>query len=537
MQACNPPPSPLSCEFQFGGDFHKGRVLDLYPDGFFVETNAEIERSTVLEIRLESPVYGVSLTAESIVERRSGPTELAPNRPRGLRLRIFDLTQDYNALIGGIPPARSDRRPAGSATPGTGVVAEARERGETPLLDRAGEPVFDELDPASAALVIDDGELSDVIACLRSLGIAPRRSTPNVVGQLYDWIAPTRLLVITAKRALSLGHSLNVARSDFTAIVVTDSDARTLHLIVHRLGYHFVVRRPVHPEALRTLLRQTLHPDSGRRSSRRVAGGCRVRWRPSGRLRRRDGTIADLSTDGCRLLIHDAVPRNSRVHIRIPADVTGSRRIDVFGRVVRRDALSGGQRELGIVFENQTQRARKRLVPLIETLTKGPARCDGRHEAEATSSEFETAPAPQAKAMDAAMAKTERRSNPRRSFRRELVALDEDSEDVRLALIGRDLSIDGMRVEPNPDLQIDDHLRIGFYDCADGEPLTLHAVVTRIDGRFGSCLRFIGLDAASRSRLEQAIERLPAIETSDTPAPEAAWATLGQIELISREAV
>ena len=535
VKLSNQPTTSLNCEFHFGGEFHKGPVLELYPDGFFVETDAEIDRSTVLEIRLENPVSGESMNAESIVERRVEPAALAPSQPRGLRLRIFHLTPKYNALIGAIPPSRSAGRPAPSESRGLGEVGGEQGRTEVPLLDRAGEPIFEEEDPASVALVVDDGELSDVIAILRSLGVAPRRSTPNVEGRMRDFIPPTRLLVITAKRALSLGHSLDIARADFTAVVVTDSEARTLQPIVHRLGYRFVIRRPVHPEALRTLLRQTLHRDGGRRASPRVASGCRARWRLSGTLRRRDGTLADLSHDSCRLLVRNAVPMNSRVHIRIPADVTGSRRIDVCGRVARRASLSNGQRELGIVFENLAQRASDRLARLVQALATGPARFDGKPEAEASFAEPDTATEPQPEAPAGAAPRTERRRNKRGSFQRELVALDVGSEEVRLPLIGRDLSIDGMRVEPNPELQLDDHLRLAFFDSEDGEPLTLHAVVTRIDGRLGSCLRFIGLDAASRSRLDKAIGGLPSIESVDDPDPEAAWAAIGQVELISKE--
>jgi hypothetical protein len=260
-----------------------------------------------------------------------------------------------------------------------------------------------------------------------------------------------------------------------------------------------------------------------------------VRWKLFGTLRRRDGTLADLSPASCRLLVRNAAPMNSRVHIRIPADVTGSRPINLCGRVARRAALPGRQRELGIVFENLAQRNRDRLARLIEALARGPAQFGGRPEAEASFAEPDSVAGPQPLAPDGAAPRTERRSNKRGSFQRELVALDAGSGEVRLSLIGRDLSIDGMRVEPNPDLQLDDHLRLAFYDCEDGEPLTLHAVVTRIDGRLGSCLRFIGLDDAGRSRLRKAIEILPSIESVDAPDPEAAWAAIGKVELIPKE--
>jgi c-di-GMP-binding flagellar brake protein YcgR len=315
---------------------------------------------------------------------------------------------------------------------------------------------------------------------------------------------------------------------------VTDSDARTLHPIVHRLGYRFVVRRPVHPEALRTLMRQALHRDSGRRSAPRVAIGCRASWKLARTLRRREGTLVDLSAGSCQLLVDDKVPMGSRIRIRIPALVTGQRRIDVGGRVVRRGAVSRKQRAFGVVFEDLSQRMQEQLSRLVEALESGPSRFDGCVEVEVETSiaaidAAETAPP---HADDDETPRSERRRAKRAAFQRELVALDVGTEEVRLSLIGRDLSIGGMRVEPNPELAIDDHLRLAFYDCEDGEPLLLHAVVTRIDGRLGACLRFIGLEPEARARLARSIDELPPIESVEGAEPEGAWAAIGQVELL-----
>jgi len=226
------------------------------------------------------------------------------------------------------------------------------------------------------------------------------------------------------------------------------------------------------------------------------------------------------------------VPMGSRVRIRIPDPVTGERRIDVAGRVVRRGALSREQRALGVVFEGLSQRMQEQLARLVEAFETGPSRFDGGVEGEVSLAAIEapdSAP-PQTDGDDAP--RTERRREKRAVFQRELVALDVGTEEVRLSLIGRDLSIGGMRVEPNPELEVDDQLRLAFYDCEEGDPLLLHAVVTRIDGRLGSCLRFIGLEPDARARLARAIVALPSIESVEGTDPEGAWAAIGQVELL-----
>ena len=99
----NPPAKLLICEFECGDEFHKGPILELYPDGFFVETTAVVERATALEVRLFNPATGEEVSIEVIVE----PTALAPRQPRGLQLRIFHLTPAYSVLIGAMEPRRA----------------------------------------------------------------------------------------------------------------------------------------------------------------------------------------------------------------------------------------------------------------------------------------------------------------------------------------------------------------------------------------------------------------------------------------------
>ena len=68
-------------------------------------------------------------------------------------------------------------------------------------------------------LIIDDGELEDVFHTLVDLGVEPvRLSGDAAVGD--EWFWPTRLLVTTARRGLSLDLLSAPERSEFTTIAV-----------------------------------------------------------------------------------------------------------------------------------------------------------------------------------------------------------------------------------------------------------------------------------------------------------------------------
>jgi hypothetical protein len=89
-----------------------------------------------------------------------------------------------------------------------------------------------------------------------------------------------------------------------------------------------------------------------------------------------------------------------------------------------------------------------------------------------------------------------------------VVALGEEAARV---LIGRDLSVGGMRVERAPSLAVGQQLKIALHVAAGETPLVLDAEVLRDDGERGFAVRFSDVDEASARYLAKMVGSLPVL--------------------------
>ena len=81
--------------------------------------------------------------------------------------------------------------------------------------------------------------------------------------------------------------------------------------------------------------------------------------------------------------------------------------------------------------------------------------------------------------------------------------------EARLVLIGRDISSEGMRIEPQADLQPGQVLQLAIYASADEPPIAIRTRVLRNDGPAGVALRFDELSANASRRIEELVAQLP----------------------------
>ena len=158
-------------------------------------------------------------------------------------------------------------------------------------------------------LLIDDGELEDVFQTLGDLGVEPARLSGDAAAG-DEWFWPTQLLVTTARRGLALDLVSASERSEFTTIAVARDAAQTTQTMLRRVGFDYLVRRPVHPEALRLLLLRAMYGARERRGEPRYPLGFGVTLRRG--LRRRPATLTEISESGCRLLARKCVERGIR---------------------------------------------------------------------------------------------------------------------------------------------------------------------------------------------------------------------------------
>jgi len=99
-------------------------------------------------------------------------------------------------------------------------------------------------------------------------------------------------------------------------------------------------------------------------------------------------------------------------------------------------------------------------------------------------------------------------------FEQEVVQVDEEARVVQ-ALLGRDLSIHGIRVVRQLGLVPGNKLRIALFDTSQKKPLILDTEVTRDDGGSGLFLRFVDPTPDAIASIRAIIGRLPAVESID----------------------
>ena len=80
-------------------------------------------------------------------------------------------------------------------------------------------------------------------------------------------------------------------------------------------------------------------------------------------------------------------------------------------------------------------------------------------------------------------------------------------------LVGRDLSVGGMQIESNPDLEVGDRLHLAIYGDASEEPFLVWGTILRSDGRGGTAVVFDPVHPSIAKQLEALIASLPAVES------------------------
>ena len=561
----------IPCDFDYEGHGYNGIVVDLSAGGMFLQTDTAIEPGSELSLRLRPERFPELTVRGRVVRRRFTPAVLATMIRRGVGIHVVGAPPAYFELLGLEPEEHAEpvwsaiedweEPDAGAAGPvaidiqlGPAAPPEAtsiagspdvppgqdaewaflRDEATTPgapekkpegALDEHWEALALETLPAPAAwapetlcradaLLIDEGELDDVYALLETLGADPVRHQTVDTHGFTGWEEPPRVVVASARRALQLSVGPNVATQGIVTIAIVDTASQTVCGMLRRQGFRYVVRRPVHREALRLLLLRALFRGRERREAPRLPFGCEigVRWG----LRRKPATLLELSRTGCRLLTRDWHEPGDAIGLRIPAAVTGNRPLALSGRVVRSERRRGVEPEqrvaLALRFDRLGDAARARIEALIAAHAWGPPAL-GREGARL----HPPSGAPSGRRAGG-QARRERRWAPRARHREEVLALDFDLQRVRHALLGVDLSRTGIRVEPHPELAVGDRVKLAIYDAACVAALILPAEVTRDDGAQGMWLRFEPLDAEAARELERILERAPQVETSTSPA-------------------
>jgi hypothetical protein len=384
-------------------------------------------------------------------------------------------------------------------------------------------------------LVLDDGELDDVVELLNELGVEHAHLRGAAIPPQIA--PPGRVIVTTPRRAML---TKDWPRSAPYRIAIVTEDSNTLRAMLRRVGFDLLLRRPVHPYALRLVLLRGLYAGEEKRREERVAVGVETQFRSG--FRRKRALIADLSQRGCRILVEKPLALGARIHLPLPPELSPSALV-LPCKVVRVSAKpeADGRFEMGLAYENLPREKLIEVRALLKRLSEAAgmedARVLGGRTARPTAPPAAT-PAvrpPEATAKPAPVAKPatpaapapkpapaaatppdkpvaispDRRKHPRANYSGKVGRLDDEADSV---LLGRDLSIGGMRVEYHPNLQIGDVLELAVYGLPREEPIVVKARVAQ-DAGDGLGLSFDSLEPAVQVRLERLVARLPSVES------------------------
>jgi len=343
-----------------------------------------------------------------------------------------------------------------------------------------------------SVLVVDDGELENVRDALDDLDVEYAHVRGGAVPKR---IPPPSALFVTTPRRAALAESWPArAEGGPAKIAVATEDSNALRDGLRRGGFDFLVRTPVHREALRLLLLRALYAGDERRREPRFAVGAEVQCRTG--LRRRTATLIELSATGARLLASQPFGPGTRITLELPPALAGQ------GAWLRAKVLrvrEGGRRRageytialgfepLGPVQKRALETALSRCAAGVLGDAAGPARA----------------------AAGGLSPATERRKDRRAVFASRVLPL---ADEARRAWIGRDISAGGMRIEPEPDLEPGRVFELAVYGVAGEPPIAARARVLRNDGADGVALRFEDLTPAARRRIEALVAGLPAVE-------------------------
>jgi hypothetical protein len=190
-------------------------------------------------------------------------------------------------------------------------------------------------------------------------------------------------------------------------------------------------------------------------------------------LRPFEALLLDLSVTGCRIRCVQPVTAHGSVWIVLPAGFGGRLPLPVRGEVARADSVRGeptGVCDVALRFRALTPRAYERVCAAVAEVL---------------------APAPEAQ---------ERRRSSRSWFGRRVIARGAGRPRV---LLGRDLSLGGMRVENAAGLAAGDELQLALHSHAGDLPLVLGARVLRTEVNGQAALEFVALGAAQHAALEK----------------------------------
>lgn len=350
-------------------------------------------------------------------------------------------------------------------------------------------------------VILDEGELSALRSTLDDLGVPYADNAP--AGGSRKTGIPLLITTPARARAFASGEAGEPLPPNFLHLVVAREGEVVDREALKGVLCDFVVQLPIEPDVLRLLTQRAGYGGPERRRMLRVAIGTMITLHTESGSRQ--AMLNQLSIGGCGLVVDDPPAEGTRVTVEFPKELTAPRNVSVSGRVLGLRRLmhdDSDARDVSVMFDELELGDRVTLRSLMAgqpiDFRPGPSLA----VASGAPAAVERAPRRRRSVVPAT---PERRGARRRLFNRQVLG---GSEGLTRIVIGRDISIGGMRAERSANLKVGDELKLAIYGRGDVSPVMLRAEVMRDDGEEGWFLRFEPLSEAVERDFESLLNSL-----------------------------
>jgi len=221
-----------------------------------------------------------------------------------------------------------------------------------------------------AVLCERGGELAEFKPLLAELGVDVVVHTGEL--PTSEQLAGVRIVIVAGQR-LAEGRPPQLTRWPRTFAIVDDG-GRTLTAHLNRIGVAMVLRRPIHPRALRLLLLHELYRGPERRAKKRVPIGHPIRT-GSG-LFKAHATLLELSRTGARIALANPPKIGSVIPLLFGKELTNARPLKLQAKIVRcirpPHGDGRGEGEVGVALLDAAEHARA-IQAILDRHAQGPA--------------------------------------------------------------------------------------------------------------------------------------------------------------------
>jgi len=224
---------------------------------------------------------------------------------------------------------------------------------------------------ADRAILCQRGsEIAELVPLLEELGVTVEIHSGEM--PIPEQLEGARLVIIAGQR-LAEGKLPAIRRWPRTLAVVDDG-SKTLAAHLNRIGVGMVIRRPIHPRALRLLLLHELYRGPERRAKKRILIGHPIRAGVG--LFKHDATLLELSRTGARLALASPPKIGTLIQLVLGKELTNSKPIKIRAKVVRMIAPTSrtgrGESEIGVSLLDAAELARP-IQAILDRFAVGPA--------------------------------------------------------------------------------------------------------------------------------------------------------------------